>query len=338
VTSTPDDPFGERARAAFRARLNLLGGAFTVESADAAALGLAVDAFGGLPRHRLARAPHRFRVRLVIADHRHAWSRSAGPPRPVLSAGGGLLCATIDAGNFAVVDVALSRALICFSPGMLRYRYHARYELIELAMITLASRAQSLVPLHAACVGANGFGLLLMGGSGAGKSTLSLHALAGGMQLLSDDSAFVAGDNLCVTGVPNYLHVTPSALGFLTDGPLAAQIRRSPTIRRRSGARKHEVDLRTLPGRIARAPLRLAATVFLSRRTTARQQAPRALGRKALLSRLRREQPYAAGLPNWASFERRIAQLPAYELRRAEHPDTAVGQLRELLAAARTSS
>ena len=77
------------------------------------------------------------------------------------------------------------------SPGMLRYPYHARYELIELAMVTLASRAQSLVPLHAACVGVRGTGLLLIGASGAGKSTLALHALFSGMQLLSEDSAFV---------------------------------------------------------------------------------------------------------------------------------------------------
>jgi hypothetical protein len=141
-----------------------------------------------------------------------------------------------------------------------------------------------------------------------------------------------------VTGTPNYLHVSPSALGFLAPGPLLAQVRRSPMIRRRSGAQKYEVDVRKLPGTIAAAPLRLAATVFLSRRTTVRQNALERLGRRALLSRLRSEQRYAAGLPNWRDFERRIAGLPAYELRRTEHPDIAVGQLRALLAATRTSA
>ena len=71
------------------------------------------------------------------------------------------------------------------------------------------------MPLHAACVGAKGNGVLLMGASGTGKSTLSLHALAGGMQLLSEDSAFVALDGLRVTGVSNYLHVGPHALRFM---------------------------------------------------------------------------------------------------------------------------
>ena len=48
------DPFGERTRALLRARMSVLGGAFTVESADAALLELAVEAFGALPKHRLA--------------------------------------------------------------------------------------------------------------------------------------------------------------------------------------------------------------------------------------------------------------------------------------------
>lgn len=332
------DPFGECAPARLRARLNVLGGAFTVESTDAAALQLAVDAFGGLPRHRLEREPRRFRVRLVVADHPPTWTRGAGPPRPTLNGGHGLLCATVDAGNFAVIDAESSRALVCISPRMLRYPYHARYELIELAVVTLASRAQSLVPLHAACVGARGLGVLLMGPSGAGKSTLALHALAGGMQLVSEDSAFVALDDLRVTGTPSYLHVSPSALGFLAPGALLAQVRGSPMIRRRSGARKYEVDVRKLPGTIAAAPLRLVATLFLSRRTAVRQNALAPLGRRALLSRLRREQPYAAGLSNWRDFERRVAKLPAYELRRTEHPDGAVRQLQALLAAARNPS
>ena len=126
------------------------------------------------------------------------------------------------------MDLAQSRALVGISRGLLRHRYHARYELIELAVLTLASRGQALVPLHAACVGTHGSGLLLMGPSGAGKSTLSLHALAAGMQLLSEDSAFVAADSLLVTGTPNYLHVRTSGLRALPDGPLRRQVRRSP--------------------------------------------------------------------------------------------------------------
>jgi hypothetical protein len=334
VKPVVSDPFGEQAPARFRAALCVLGSAFTVESSDRAALGLAVDAFGGLPRHRLGFEQRRLRLRIVLTDHRATWSRRSDPPRPILTSGNGLLCATIDAGNFAIVDAALSRALVALSPAMLRHPYHARYELIELAVVTLASRAQPLVPLHAACIGAGSAGLVLMGSSGTGKSTLALHAFTCGMQLLSEDSAFVALDGLRVTGVPSYLHVRPNALGHLADGTLRARIRRSPMIRRRSGARKYEVDLRRLPGKLAASPLRLAATVFLSTRPAGARDPLAPLRPDALLARLRREQRYAAALPNWREFERRIVTLPGYELRRTEHPDVAVRRLRSLLATA----
>jgi hypothetical protein len=242
----------------------------------------------------------------------------------------GLLSATVDAGNFAVIDAAMSRALVCISEAMLRHRYHARYELVELAFLTLAARGQQLVPLHAACVGSAGKGLLLMGASGVGKSTLSLHALTGGMQLLSEDSAFVALD-LRATGVPSYLHLSPQALRFLSATRLRTAIEQAPVIERRSGARKFEVDLRLLDAKLARKPLRLAATVFLSRRAAGRQPALCTLERMDLLTRLRREQPYAAAQPNWPAFERRIAKLPAYEMGRPKHPDAAIDLLRSLL-------
>jgi hypothetical protein len=237
-TPAADDPFGERIPADFRTQLSVLGCDFAVESTDRALGNLAVDSFGDLPRYKLDKPPRSFTVSLVLTNHKRTWSRSAEPPQPVLSSGNGMLCATMDAGNFAIVDVAMSRALICISAAMLQYPYHARYELIEFAFLTLASRAQSLVPLHAACVGSNELGLLLMGSSGTGKSTLSLHALAGGMQLHSEDSAFVASTGLTIAGVPNYLYLQRGSLDFLESGKLRRQIESSTQIRRRSGVQK----------------------------------------------------------------------------------------------------
>jgi hypothetical protein len=328
------DPFGERTPASSRARLSVLGGDFAVASTDPALLELAFDAFGRLPKQRFERKPRRFTVQLVLCDSRETWRSGVVPPPPVLSAGAGLLCATVDAGNFAVVDVAMSRALISVSRAMLARPYYARYELIEFAFLTLASRAQSLVPLHAACIGTKGDGVLLMGASGAGKSTLSLHALAGGMQVLSEDSAFVALQGLRVTGVPNYLHVTPAALDFLAPGDLRASIERSPLIQRRSGATKFEVDLRSLRGELARSPFKLVATVCLSHKAAASGPALEPLERDAFVARLRDEQPYAMARSNWSGFERCVAALPAYELKRTRHPDIAVRQLKELVASA----
>ena len=199
--------------------------------------------------------------------------------------------------------------------------------------VVLVGLACGLAPLHAACVGVNGQGVLLIGGSGTGKSTLCLHALAGGMQMLSEDSAFVAPTSLRVTGVPNYLHLARDALAFLPPSALRRAIERSPVIERRSGARKLEVDARKLHVKIPRKPLRLVATVFLSRRAAGRAGVLHAIDRGACIARLRREQPYAVHRhAGWAAFERRVAELPSYELRRSEHPDIAVRQLRELLS------
>ena len=215
MSNAAADPFAESTRARLRRSVSVLGGDFTVLTSDAGLLNLAVEAFGGLPRHKLEARPRRFTVHLKLTDHAQTWPRGAAPPHPVLSAGAGLLHGAVDAGNFVIVDVAMRRALVAVSRALLRDRYYARYELVELAFLTLAARGQSLVPLHAACEGANGNGLLLMGASGTGKSTLSLHALADGMQLLSEDSAFVALEGLRVTGVPSYLHLSPDALRFL---------------------------------------------------------------------------------------------------------------------------
>ena len=325
-----DDPFGEHTRPQLRARVSVLGGDFAVTSSDAALLQLVIDAFGGLPRHRLNGSAPRFHMHLRLADHAETWARRAAPPQPVFSAGAGLLSATVDAANFAIMDVRSSSALISISRAMLRRSYYARYELIELAFLTLASRAQELVPLHAACVGVGDECVLLMGGSGTGKSTLTLHAFAQGMQLLSEDSAFVSVDSLRVTGAPNFLYVNHNARVWLPPGDLRRALEKSPIIRRRSGARKYQVAVSQLVGRIARKPLRLAATVFLSPRAAGSRQTLRQLEPKKFLSRLRREQPYASRQPSWSRFEHRAIDLPAFELQRM-HPDDAARQLRTLL-------
>jgi hypothetical protein len=326
------DPFREDSKAPLRTRVSVLGGDFAVTSSAPRLIDLTIEAFGGLPKQRLERRPPRFTVQLVLNDRERTWARGAAPPPPVFSSGAGLLSATIDAGNFAVMDPGMARALISVSKAMLEQPYYPRYELIELACLTLAARLQGLAPLHAACVGANGDAVLLIGGSGTGKSTLCVHALADGMQILSEDSAFVAPTRLRVTGVPNYLHLARDVLALLPPSALRRAIERSPVIERRSGARKLEVDVRRLHAKVPRKPLRLVATVFLSRRTAGRARALHAIDRGACIARLRREQPYAVHrFAGWAAFERRVAELPSYELRRTEHPDIAVQRLRELL-------
>src|SRR6202042_2166135 len=140
---------------------------------------------------------------------------------------------------------------------MLENPYHLRYELLEFAVFVLAARALGLVPLHAACVGRHGRGILLLGASGSGKSTLALHSLLQGLDFLAEDAVFVQPESLLATGVANYLHVQADALRFVDDEATRSWISQAPVIRRRSGVEKFEVDLREERGQLAAAPLEL---------------------------------------------------------------------------------
>jgi energy-coupling factor transporter ATP-binding protein EcfA2 len=214
---------------------------------------------------------------------------------------------------------------------MLHHDYHLRYELLEFAVITLAVRALGLVPLHAACVSIRGRGVLLVGASGSGKSTLALNAAAAGLELVSEDSLFVEPHGLHAGSLPNYLYVRSDTPRRLLPAGLARHLARARFIRRRSGVRKRELDLRRAGLAVAGRAPRIVAMILLTARPARagrlliRQSASRAL------ARLRAMQAYAAARPEWPRFARRIAQLPCFELRRGAHPVEAIAVLKALL-------
>lgn len=323
------DPFHEREGSSRpRARVRLLGGDFDFVSDSPELLCIVASAYANLPRHTLTRRAPGFEVALTLGSREQSQS---GVPRIAMLSGGHLLSATTAVSDFVALSPEQRSALIVVSRAMLRSEYHVRYELIEFAVFTLAARAQGLVPLHAACVGRGRRGLLLMGASGAGKSTAALHCLLRGLEFLSEDSVFVAPEAMVATGVANFLHVQPDALRFLPDAA-AAVIRSSPTIRRRSGARKLEVDLRNPLFRLAPRPLEIAGTVFMTAQRAGRgRPLAAALRRADVLQRLRDNQPYAAQQAGWAQFSKGIVQLPAFELRRGAHPEQTVDALEALL-------
>jgi len=326
------DPFRERRPPVSRVRLPLLGGRFEFECESARLRRLVDWAYAGLPAHRLPKRSVAFRIRVALAP-RHGRAHRLDAPRIDMLSGAGLLCGTTGDSDFAVVAPEERSALVTLSPRLLRFPYHARYELIEFAVFTLAARAQGLVPLHAACVGEDGRGLLLMGESGAGKSTTSLHCLLQGLEFVTEDSAFVTADTLLATGVPNFLHVRRDVLRFV-PAACVAMIRRSALIRRRSGVQKFEVDLRATGFRLARMPLKVTALVFASAHPAREGILLEHLPRHEALLKLAACQPYAVGQAGWAGFVKRIAKVPAFELRRGRHPAEAVGALRRLLAEA----
>jgi hypothetical protein len=329
-TDILSDPFRERRARTMRIRLRLLGGTFEFECETPALQRLVLAAFARLPPHRLPREGGRFRVRVALAPGaRRARRREA--PRIEMVSGSSLLCGTTSESDLAVISPQERTALVVLSPRLLAFPYHARYELIEFAVYTLAARAQQLVPLHAACVSGHGRGLLLMGESGAGKTTASLLCLLRGLEFVSEDSVFVTPDSLRATGIANFLHVRCDSLHTL-PAAAASAIRRSPVIRRRSGVEKFEIDLRTTAFRLARSPPRIAALVFISARQARSGALLTALGRRDALARLRRSQPYAAHQAGWQPFTRRVATIPAFELRRGRQPADAAEALQGLLA------
>jgi hypothetical protein len=326
------DPFGERSSKLLREDIRLLGGNFRFETENRQLLRLVRSAYANLPPHRLAASIPSFRIRLAISSSVRARTNSGEPPPLRMLSGAGLLCGTNDWSSFVVVSPEERGALVAVSADMLRFAYHTRYELIEFAVFTLASRSQRLVPLHAACVGRDGLGFLILGPSGSGKSTLALHCLLHGFDFVSEDSVFVEPDKLLATGVANFLHVRRDSLHFLSGTPHALRIRRSPVIRRRSGVQKFEVDLRHRDYSLAASPLRLAGVVFTSAEHKGNGPLLRPLRRSELVAQLRSTQPYAANSAGWAQFIRNVSRVSAFELRRGHHPSEAVDSLRELLA------
>jgi hypothetical protein len=320
----------------FRERLQLLGGRFDFETESARLLRIVHLAYAHLPAHRISKVPPRFRVRLVLTSaagrRRRHWQESEPPPVRAF-AGGEILAGAIDGSSFVALTAQERSALVAVSQELLCYPYHVRYELLEFAVYVLAARVQRLAPLHAACVGREGRGVLVVGPSGVGKSTLVLHCLLDGLDFLAEDGVLVQPQTLRATGVASFLHLRPDSLRFLDRTAQAAVRRHSVVIRRRSGVRKLEIDLRGTEFRLAAAPQRIRAVLFLSKRRARNGPLLVRLKRAAVLERLAASQRYAAHQPGWSAFRRRVSVLPAYELRRGTHPRESVEVVRELLSA-----
>jgi hypothetical protein len=310
--------------------IHLLGAQVRFESNSEDLLRLVDSAYAGLPRHRLTRVEPHLRVRLVLTSAGR--KRASAQPAPLqIMSGAGLLAGATESSSFVVVSPQERAALVVVAPRMLRFPYHTRYELIEFAVFTLAARVQGLVALHGACVGSAGRGVLLLGPSGAGKSTVTLQCLIEGLGILSEDSVFVTPDTLLATGVSNFLHVRADSLRWIAQRRSVAKIRKSPVIRRRTGVRKYEIDLRRGKYALAERPLKIGAIVFLSAQRAAGWPLLKPLLQEEALSLLVREQAYAANQPPWALFARTVTRVPFFELRRGQHPSESVAALRELM-------
>jgi len=331
ASATVADPFGERAACDFVCRRTVLGGRFRFASDSQALLQQVEAAYGGLPAGELPGAVD-FNVELRLLPAR---TERRGTPPPVRQhAGAGLLCGVMDECNYVVLDPHGRRALVAASQDMLGHPYHLRYELIEFAVFTLAARGMGLVPLHGACVGCGGRGVLLLGESGAGKSTLALHSLLRGLDFLAEDAVFVRPDGLLAVGVPNFLHLRPDARDLVAPCRAREWLQRSPRIERRSGVEKIEADLRQGIGRLAGGPLELVGAVRVSpERAAAGEALLVPLDAAEAAAWLVGNQPYAATQPGWQAFVQALAQRGVHRLRRGGDPEASIDALCRLLDA-----
>jgi hypothetical protein len=330
MSRTRFDPFQERVRRLAHTH-HVLGSRVRFESESAELLGLADEAFGRLPRNGTAQAAPSFMIRLVPVAGDARGTRDSGRAL-TLAAGASWLCGSVGEAAFAVMSPGERSALVGIPPRLLRQRYHGRYELVEFAALTLLARARALVPLHAAAVVSDGQCVLLLGDSGAGKSTFCLHAMYAGMQLLSEDSVFVSRDARFAAGVPGFLHLRSDATRWLRGAPRDPPAGGASFIRRRSGVRKLEIDLRGAPWPLAASPARLGAVVVLEAKPAGRAPLIRPLQRRLLLTALDSSQPYAASRPEWRDFRKAITRIPAFAMRRAAEPGAVVEALRAALA------
>jgi hypothetical protein len=331
-TIVPDllaDPFEEHSKMVALEHLQLLGARFRFESNSPKLLRLVNSAYAGIPRHRLSAVSPQLRVRLLLRP-REALRRRSEPPSLSMLSGSGFLGGATNSSNFVVVSPSQRAALVVVSRELIRFPYHTRYEYIEFAVFTLASRSQGLVSLHAACVGRAGRGILLMGPSGSGKSTVTLLCLLQGFDILAEDSVFVTPDTMLATGISNFLHIRTESLRWLSARDAAA-IRKSPVIRRRTGVKKFEVDLRRAAYRIAPAPLKIVAVVFLSPQSSGDRPFLKSLSKAERRAKLTTAQAYAASQPGWTTFSGSVLALEAFELSRGRHPIETVEILSELL-------
>jgi hypothetical protein len=102
-------------------------------------------------------------------------------------------------------------------------------------------------------------------------------------------------------------------------------------IRRRSGVEKFEIDMRQAWGRIAPAPLKLGAIIFITKQSAGEGEAFARLPADTLAQRLARSQPYAAQQAGWSLFAEQLSHGAGYELRRGSHPSEAAKALRQAL-------
>ena len=151
----------------------------------------------------------------------------------------------------ALCEPAFGRARLGVRPGLAPGSQDAWYLSHPLFTVPLAEilKRRDLFMLHAAGVARDGRALLLPGTSGAGKSTLAVALVRAGLDLLGDDTLFLArgsdsGGALRILSFPDEIDLTPESIGLLVG--LLPEV--APLLESRPGWQKSQLAAERLEG------------------------------------------------------------------------------------------
>jgi shikimate kinase len=241
-----------------------------------------------------------------------AGNESERPPARFPRAQGNLYSAIHSADNYAIADFSRGFAYGWFTAAMTRDRGYFRYHFLEaLAYVTLIVR--SLTPIHAACVGLRGAGLVLCGQSGAGKTSLAYACARKGWEYISDDACHLvrkSEDARLVVGRPHHIRFRESAR------TLFAELATHEPCERANGKMDIELPAAVAGIEHVRSHIQAAGIVFLNRdgasraklRPFSKERAREVLNQSVCVG----EEPVRQAQRD--SIDRFLLQVPALEL------------------------
>jgi|SRR5450631_1814902 len=202
-------------------------------------------------------------LRIGVTDER---SRSPFLPcAPVCRLHGHLLSNIADADNFVICDLNDGYSFGWLTPQTAESTLYLRYHILEAAALSMVAALRA-APLHAACVSAEGHGMLLCGDSGAGKTSLALAGARAGWSFTSDDASYlpIGRSDRMVVGNCHQLRLRESGVLLFPEFADRAVTPRA------AGKPSIEIPTEDLPQLITSESAMIEHIIFLNRRNEKR--------------------------------------------------------------------